>query len=324
MKKILILAILLILTACGGRNETIPYEPTTPPATTTPAPQPLPTEPTPDRWADYAPLLWRATSPAGQTMYLFGTIHAARADAHPLPQFIMDALGRSDYLALEISILENLDEATYHSARFRYTDGRDISYDISEELFDNLMAVKDEHYLHGRGILTTKPGMAAMSLEYFALERVGMFTRYGIDMLLEQYAMMRGMNILEIESIALQTDVLAGFSMPLQIALLEMALDFEEAAQSGARLMDAWQRGDGAGVWAYMERTRDAIDEELWVEFYDALLVQRDIGMTARAREFMAEGKKVFFTAGAAHFLHEGSIIALLEEAGYEIVRVMP
>ncbi|MCL2404897.1 MAG: TraB/GumN family protein, partial [Defluviitaleaceae bacterium] len=105
-------AILFLFATCGRDNftgcsyeytnndylslvEIEPMPTLTPTQTTAPSPQPSQTS------NDEIPLLWLVTAPHGQTMYMFGATHHGTADFYPLPDELMDAFRRSDYLAME-------------------------------------------------------------------------------------------------------------------------------------------------------------------------------------------------------------------------------
>jgi len=63
-------------------------------------------------------------------------------------------------------------------------------------------------------------------------------------------------------------------------------------------------------------------DDDLVAEWRYVMLTSRDRQMANRASEYMAEGKKVFFTVGAAHLIGEDNVIDLLVQRGYEAVRI--
>ena len=95
-----------------------------------------------------APFMWLITPPSGQTMYMFGSIHAGTRDMFPLSPVVMDAVRRSDYLAVEFF------DTRFNSFRitpfsqiepFAYTDGRTLYDDLPPELYQRLMAVLPEH-----------------------------------------------------------------------------------------------------------------------------------------------------------------------------------
>ena len=92
-----VLIMVMLLAACGGNNENIPEDEIIEEADT----YTLPPNDISEN-GGITPLMWRVTSPAGQSIYLFGSIHVAEESIYPLPGFIMDAFDSSEYLAVEI------------------------------------------------------------------------------------------------------------------------------------------------------------------------------------------------------------------------------
>ena len=279
-----------------------------------------------------APLLWRATSPEnGQIMYLFGTIHAGDASIYPLPDFIMDAFNRSDYLAVEVNLYNLINDpvaAMEMALMMMYTDGRTITDELGEELHAAAVEVITEfdgfEGMPAEVFDIMKPAFWFQILVDIAVEEAGLSSEYGLDLYFIMAAMERGIEILEVESVKSQMEMLTGFSPELNAFLIEGSLDIPFAAQALKELYAAWQRGDENLIEAMLEYEYSDMPEELAREYIDAILINRDIEMTRVARSFMAEGRTVFFAVGLAHLVGDDSVIYLLRQAGYKIERIVP
>jgi hypothetical protein len=293
--------------------------------------------PPPD--SSVTPLFWRVTSPGGQTLYLFGSIHAADETAYPLPDVVMDAFGRSDHLAVEVDMVafENDMEAIMAmSMAMLYLDGRTIRDDIGG-LFGKAMA-----FMHRIEAELELDGMPASILEHFrpamwtnlltqvTLGRSGLSAEQGLDAFFLRKAYTRGMGILEVESWEGQIEMMLGYSPALQIHLLESMIDtFDESVSALLTLYEHWKLGDEQFMTQHLLDPcygcdSDCMPIELQEEYYTALLLQRDRHMAAMARQYMAEGKTVFYVVGLAHMLGDQGIIALLRHEGYAVERLSP
>ena len=278
---------------------------------------------------DITPLMWLVTSPGGQTMYLFGSIHAAAEDLYPLPAFIMDAFHRSDYLAVEVDLLSlgelSIEEQMALLALQMYTDGRTIADDIGPELHEKARALLAESELEFPLELYDrfKPIMWYSFLLHIVLERSDITGEFGVDLHFLHLAAERRMEVLEVESAMEQMEILTGLSIPLQAAMMEdMLEDLDRAVYELNEMYRLWKQGNAEEMYAFSISQFNRLGPELAAEFYDAILTQRDILMTETARGYMAEGKKVFFVVGLLHLLGEGSVVDLLIQAGYDVALV--
>ena len=276
--------------------------------------------------SDITPLMWHVTSPGGQTMYLFGSIHVGTADIYPLPDFVMDAFHRSDYLAVEFDMLSIVRYMGAMQRLMMYPEGMTVVDDIGEELHERATAFLAENGRPNLHLDGFKPMMWHSTILEVATHRAGLLPRYGLDVFFLQEAVEHDMGILEVESALSQMEIVFGFSMPLQIALLEEALeDIDQAAQELLELYSLWKQGDAQGIRVMLGQ--DYIqyyihEDELFAEYWYAMMTRRDIHMAEMARSYMAEGKKVFFVVGLAHFLVDDGVIDLLIQNGYDVVRV--
>jgi uncharacterized protein YbaP (TraB family) len=281
-----------------------------------------------------APALWAVTAPGGQTTYLFGTFHLGTEDLYPLPDVIMDAFDNSDYLAVEVNVqnTQEMDLASLDINSLMYTDGRTVADDIGEDLYNRLSDVLidltglDESEIKVFDYF--KPFVLAAQIEVLMLTKSGMQSNMGTDMFFLTEAEKRGMEILETESVALQMDLLSGFSLPVQIKYLEMDLDSAEEMRNYIDADDfpqyaAWRQGDLSLLEEGLILMPEAFGAaELAKEFNDAMITNRNIGMADKAEEYMADGKSVFFAVGAAHMIGDGGIVDLLTERGYDVMRI--
>ena len=277
---------------------------------------------------DITPLMWHVTSPDGQTMYLFGSIHVGTPDIYPLPDFVMDAFRRSDYLAVEFNEITSGAEMMAAMPLFMYTDGRLAIDDMGEELHARAVAALGDYALF---LDIFMPIMWYDALLSVALDRTDLGSggqhrlefEYGLDLFFIRQSWRHAMPILEVESVTSQMEMLAGLSMPLQIALLEAALDdLDYSPYDTLDLFELWKQGDEDALRELLSHQGHIYTDELFAEYWDAMMTQRDIHMTQMARNYMAEGRKVFFVVGLAHFLVDNGIIDLLTQYGYDVIRV--
>ena len=281
--------------------------------------------------ADAMPLMWLVTAPDGQTMYLFGSIHCADEALYPLPAAITNAFESCDYLAVEFDTVafEKDTKAVLAMASMMVNpDGKKIADIIGSKLYKKaktvLKAVEEELEL----------GFSFEMLDYFnpfvweellggvAVKRAGLSYDFGLDNYFLAKAHENGMGILEVESAEEQMTMLLGFSLPLQVALLESSLDLDLAEQGTRELYRLWKKGDLQEMEAFLTEEDDTISAELSAEYMFAMLTKRNIKMAEAAERYMAEKKAVFYVVGLGHMLGEDGIVELLKQNGYIVVRI--
>jgi hypothetical protein len=350
MKKllalILTLSMLLAFAACGNETETEePVVPAVAPAESDePTDDPEPSDPgdpgevteedpvetaaVPLEPSDATPLMWRVTCPDGQTMYLFGSMHAGEPTLYPLPHTIMNAFNAADYLAVEVDMLAFInDMAALMAFQFSlmYDDGSTIIDEIGEDLHARAVAVIEESGFDLGGIPLEMLDIFrpfvwwSDLLTGIALEQSGLSADYGLDMFFITDAYERGIEVLEVESVQSQMELLLGFSTELQMLLIEQALDIELNVEGLLWLYETFKYGDLEEITSMRESILDEMPEELGEEYYYGLLINRDIIMADAVEQYFAEGKSVFYVVGLLHMVGENGVVDLLIQRGYDV-----
>lgn len=276
--------------------------------------------------AALSPLLWRATNDNGQSVYLFGSIHAANEDAYPLPDYVMDAFARTDYLAVEVdiaAILNDLGAQMAFASLFILPEGVALPDIIGEDLFYRATEILEEREEFG-GILSQLArvfhpfAFYSLILEV-ALHEAGLNSEDGIDLFFINEANLLGKPIIELESMEMQASVFANFSNELHIFLIEDSLDLDYGVEALLHLYSIWKTGDEAAFYELTNASEEAMPLHLLEEYNNALMLERDISMTEKIRQFMAYEQKVFIVVGLAHLIGQDSIIYQLRNFGYTI-----
>ncbi|MCL2696644.1 MAG: TraB/GumN family protein [Oscillospiraceae bacterium] len=300
---------------------------------------------------DVMPLMWLVTAPSGQTMYLFGSIHIGDETIYPLPATIMNAFKACDYLAVEFDLLaqgeEDFGEYTEVEMEAYW---RSVMYPEGENIEDHI----DRGILNAarRAIRTSgfnlqfpityldwfKPHMWYGLILEITLWKSGLSHEHGLDIFFLEEAYKRGMGILEIESAESQSAMMINYSNEVYSMLIESSTDINGAAQGINYSFNLWKKGNERVLTNYLRPSiNDFIsenkefwdDDDFWAyvdlleEYNYAMLIRRDIQMAEVAKQYMKEGKMVFFVVGLAHLLGEDSVIDLLRKSNYTVERVV-
>lgn len=274
---------------------------------------------------EYAPAMWKVTSPDGETMYMMGSMHALTEDCYPLPDYVTNAFEQADILAVECDISDTT--ATFTASmkqmeNMMYDDGTTLKDHLSEETYSNL----DSYFTaHGEKLSLYdgyKPWYISSVVENMAVADAGLNSGLGIDMHLLNLAGDEGKEIYEVESIDFQLDMLVNFSDEIQDISLNTYSEenMEELNAQFTELFEAWRTGDIDKISELSDGDQSELTDEQKAAIDDynkVMLYDRNIGMAQAAEQLMSEGKSVFYIVGAAHFVGDGGIIDLMENDGY-------
>lgn len=336
---VLVLLTLLLAAGCYYLPEAYPSPSIAPKpsATEKPSREPSPsTSPSPSpskNTANVTPALYTVTGKNGKgTLYLFGSIHVGDESMYPLPDAVMQAYDNSDALAVEYDILADMDDdamEAYYEAII-YSRGKTIESEIGAELYEAAVSILQENGLYNIAYDYYKPILWNDLFSLIASEEAGLSSEYGIDRHFLQMAYLEDKEILEVESMQMQLEMMLNFPDRLQVLMLnDNVEDYEDAGEGLTETFENWKSGTidemaGSSIYVppkYVDFTKSEV-EELYTEYYEAMITKRNEGMAEKAMAYLSENKTVFFVVGEGHMGGEGGIVQLLKAAGYTVQRV--
>ena len=114
----------------------------------------------------------------------------------------------------------------------------------------------------------------------------------------------------------------------IELIMSEYAKDgaVEEQAKQLKELYEKWKAGtiEAADVAEEEIDEVELTEEEkaLLEEYNQALLTDRNKGMTEKLADYIKSGKTVMLIVGTAHFLGDDGIVSLLEKQGFTVTKI--
>ena len=260
------------------------------------------------------PALWKVTNGTA-TAYLFGSVHQLKHDAVWDTPKVEAALGQSQELWLEITEVDG-GGATQPLVQQL---GTDPSHPLSARL-DDIYRARLTHALSALGAPPNafdalRPWLAAVSLTVAPLQKAGYDPNAGVDRLLKQAAVKRGIAVIGFETLEEQLRYLSDMSPTEEMDMLQETLDdFDTALDGLDKLEGAWERGDDQTIAILM---RKDMSEPL----YQRLIAQRNKRFATRLAQRMQKPGVVFVAVGAGHLAGPDSVQAMLAQLGLHAQR---
>jgi uncharacterized protein YbaP (TraB family) len=267
--------------------------------------------------------LWSVEDGAGAELFLFGSIHLASEDMYPLPEVVEKAFASSDQLVVEANVARP--DVLKVMASFRdkglYLDGDESLWqDIGPELASGLTACANKIGLGAEFLDRLKPWLAAITVETFRLNSLGLKESLGVDRHFLGLAQDRGMAVGELEGLEEQLVLLTSFSDEESLQLLEVTVHECGDLQLDVReLTDIWKKGD-----------LDAF-ERLYFQVYakypklaplmNRVIFDRNDSMHERLQPYLQPGLRTFVVIGAAHMVGRRGLPELFRAQGLKVTR---
>ena len=260
-------------------------------------------------------LLFELKSPLN-TVYVFGSIHLAKASFYPLSMQVERAYTQAATVAVEADVTDAV-ASKNALPLLSYVSPDKIQNHLSATTWQSLQAFAGPAVEQLQGF---KPAVAAMGITLGVFAQQGYDPAYGIDLHFIHRAKADKKKLLELESLAFQAGVLGGLTDQEGDALINQSLEAlrnGEAVRDAERMIAMWQVGDALGLAGlFTEATnKDAGTQKLM----KLLLDDRNVGMAQKISRLLLAGEKAFVVVGAGHLTGTNSIIDLLQKQGVQV-----
>ena len=259
--------------------------------------------------------LWRAIGPQGVEVFLLGSIHALPQDAYPLPDVMEQAFRQARIVAFEVD-LEEIDRAAgLMFAAAALPAGRRLAEELEPET-----RVELEEYLSQAGLsfetfTAMRPWMVALTLTTLELMKAGYSPDAGIDFHFARRVVEEDKKSIAFENAAFQIGLFSQMSKEEEAAFLRYSLrDLRTIIPQLKELTDAWKSGDVEVIGNLL--TEAFADED---ELFGRLVTERNEAWLPRVEELLGGDQRALVVVGALHLVGSGGLVALLQEAGYEV-----
>ena len=263
--------------------------------------------------------LWEVKSGAS-SVYILGSMHAARPDIYPLPQPVEDAYRRSDRLVVEADVTDQ-SKVLKSFALLMYTPPDSLDKHVSSDVWKQLEASplgQDEAALKA-----LKPATLASALVLAALAAHGYDPQAGIDLHFLKSAHADAKEVVELESTDFQAAILGGLTDEEGNAMLSETLKEVrngELVRDADKVTSAWKAGDDESIGRLLrESNRDPASKRIYTKLID----DRNPPMAEKIAALASGPGRAFVVIGAGHLAGEKNVLELLKAKGLQ-VRQLP
>jgi len=263
--------------------------------------------------------LWEVKS-ATNSVYVFGSMHAAKPDMYPLPQPVEDAYRQADRLVVEADITDQA-KVVESFALLMYAPPDSLDKHVSPEVWKQLEATP---LAQDAAILKTlRPAALASILAVGALAAHGYDPQAGIDLHFLMSAHASAKRVVELESAEFQAGILGSLTDEEGNAMLSETL---EGARSGElvreadKVASAWKAGDDESLGRLLrEANKDAASKKIYTKLID----ERNPAMAEKIAALASGSGHAFVVIGAGHLAGDRNVLELLKAKGLK-VRQLP
>jgi uncharacterized protein len=265
-------------------------------------------------------LLWKVERPGLRTSYVFGTVHAADAEARTLPAPVAQAFLEAASFTLEMEI-SPATRAEMLRAREAPPD-EPLDRKLPPTLLQAVLARAALYWPRPELVRGLRPWavVATFSLppSQFRLQQEGWPT---LDEWLQRQAHANGKPVHALETPDEQVDAYAGLPLSAQAGLLRVLLGSGDPEQGFAMLRELYRRREIGRMLAGWEQSLAQLDPADAAAVRAHFLDDRNSRMVERMAPQLREGA-AFVAVGALHLPGNRGILRLLERQGYMVSAV--
>ena len=255
-------------------------------------------------------LLWQISKTGSEHSYVYGTIHVSDPRVLDIPRAVSEALHSRATFIME-SVMSVEQELALSQMMFSGTG--EITKAIDKNLQERISEILASNYNIPPDFLPAmQPWAAYLILNYPPGD--GLF----LDLKLLQMAQQNNQAILGLETLSDQVGIFSELTTREQLILLhDTVCNYDLVALGFSDMIELYLAGDLQGLLNYSNQY-DLVDEPLYQKLLNLLISKRNHNMAQGIIHHINQDN-AFIAIGALHLTGEDGVMALLEQAGYNI-----
>lgn len=263
--------------------------------------------------------LWEVASMTNR-VYLYGTVHAGKADWFPLPPAVEAAFMDAKVLAVEADVT-NVEAMAKTAPATTYSAPDNLSKHVAERDWERFRKQLPKYKLSEAQVSQLKPFMAVSILVFSEWARLGYLPQMGIDAYLIKKAREQKKTVVEVEGIDMQVKLMDSLTESENRVIFDGTLTALESGLTGEQItgmVNAWQSGDPELMLEIARKYNDQVPGAR--EFEEKFIWSRHEDMAKKIEEYLASKERHFVAVGALHLAGPRGLVEMLRKRGY-IVR---
>lgn len=258
-------------------------------------------------------LLWKIRYPQAGVSYLFGTMHSQDRKVTAIPPPVRLALLQSRTLVIEVVPDQEAHQQFVESIYF--TDDSNLETMLDKEIYNKLVEKITDYGIPEENVRRLKP-WAAFTL----IGRPRPVNATTQEQVLMQLALDSNKTVYGLETMDELAGILDGIPVDDQIIILnDTVCNHSGIIRKTRDLVDMYLARDLAGIVIFNEQPH--YDEAIFDRFMQRILYDRSHRMLEKMEPYLQHGG-AFIAVGASHLPDEKGLLKLLENKGYEIIKV--
>ena len=262
--------------------------------------------------------LW-SISKSGHTSYLYGTLHAAKAEWMAPGPTLIHAFSAADTVALEM----DLGDAAVREHMLALMSG-DHGAALPPPLAARLRKMADALCAPSESLGRISPALQVATLSAYAGRRDGIEAAYGIDLVLAGMGHAAGKRMVSLETPERQLQALQFPDPRDNLSFVRNGLQDLESGRARSvllRLATAWADSNYAEL-AHYDQWCECLATRLDRGLMARMLQGRNPGMAEKIDALHSSGRQVLAAVGSAHMFGPTGLPRLMAERGYIVERV--
>lgn len=262
--------------------------------------------------------LWRVQGERN-TVYLLGSIHILKQRHYPLAEPIEAAFTNSSVVAFETDFgrMEKPSLQDQLAENARLPKGVTLRQALAPEVYARFQQEVKQTGLRPEVFEFTKPAVAAITLEIFALKKLGFDPQYGVDRYFYDRARNQRKTVRCFESVEFQIRLLTDLTEAEEQLMVRMTLeDIDETRALFGDLLRSWETGDAARLEELLHYSmRDT------PSLYKRVITERNERWVTQLLEWLKEDRNILVVVGAGHLVGKQGVVELLKGRGLIVVQ---
>jgi uncharacterized protein YbaP (TraB family) len=251
-------------------------------------------------------------------LWLYGTIHAGKAEWFPLPDAVEGALAEAQVLVVEADVTD-VEAMAKTAGSLSYEPPDELSRHVPPADYARFKAQLEKHGIPEQAVKRLKPFPAASLLLFSEWARQGFQPAYGIDSYLIRKAKAAGKPVVELEGVEAQARLIDSLTEEEQRAAFAGTLAALEDGLTGEQIdgmVKAWQSGDAFLMLEVSRRYNEKIPGA--GELEEKFVWSRHDAMVKKVEEWLNKSDRRHFVAvGSLHLTGPRGLVELLRKKGY-------